>query len=202
MPSVVVTLCHPSMNNQRSVPLKHGRRVMRISNTFAALNECHSAVKDSDLQDLEKFVVQQVKWCHNCELGQAKTIWLDPTNPSSTQRDAKHASKEGRLDLCGDRHWSDIHKCRALPTGDGWYRARSGKSSGSHFHLLRRVVWSWPHVGAVCRCTKHVLEGVSALNMDSYGLNYIVAHDYVVAPTRTYVSLARVIPCCSLCFQV
>ena len=142
------------------------------------------------------------KWCHNCELGQAKTIWLDPTNPSSTQRDAKHASKEGRLDLCGDRHWSDIHKCRALPTGDGWYRARSGKSSGSHFHLLRRVVWSWPHVGAVCRCTKHVLEGVSALNMDSYGLNYIVAHDYVVAPTRTYVSLARVIPCCSLCFQV
>ena len=35
-----------------------------------------------------------------------------------------------RLDTCEHRHWSDIHKCQAHPTGDGWKRTRSGKSSG------------------------------------------------------------------------
>ena len=89
-----------------------------------------------------------------------------------------------RLDMCGDRHWSDIHNCQAHPTGDGWNRTRSGKSFGLHFHLLQRVVGSWPNVGA----PRHVLESVSASGMDS------VAHVYVVAHARTnfHVSFTRV----------
>ena len=79
-----------------------------------------------------------------------------------------------RLDTCGDKHWSDVHKCLAHPTGDGWNRTRSGKSSGLHFHLLQRVVGSWPNVCA----RRHVLEDVSASDMDS------VAQAYVVAPAR------------------
>ena len=45
---------------------------------------------------------------------------------------------------------------------------------------------------------RHVLEGVSASDMDS------AAHAYVVAPARTYlhVSFASVIPRCPLCFLV
>ena len=45
---------------------------------------------------------------------------------------------------------------------------------------------------------RHVLEGVSASDMD------LVAQDYVVAPARTYLHFYfdRVIPRCPLCFQV
>ena len=45
---------------------------------------------------------------------------------------------------------------------------------------------------------RHVLEGVSASDMD------LVAQDYVVAPARTYLHVCfdRVIPRCPLCFQV
>ena len=65
-----------------------------VSNTFARLSECPSAVEDSDLQALERFVllmydsssdVTTVKKA-SLDLFARKTIWLDPTNSSSTQR--------------------------------------------------------------------------------------------------------------------
>ena len=45
---------------------------------------------------------------------------------------------------------------------------------------------------------RHVLDGVSATDVDS------VSHACVVASARTYlhVSFARVVPRCPLCFQV
>ena len=50
------------------------------------------------------------------------------------------------------------------------------------------------------RGVESLLEATSTYCGELFG----VEHDYVFAPTRTYlyVSLARVIPCCSLCFQV
>ena len=57
MPLVVVTLCHSSMANQISLPGKHVTCVNQVSITFAILSNCPSAVEDSDLQALERFVV-------------------------------------------------------------------------------------------------------------------------------------------------
>ena len=49
MPSVVVTLCHPSMTNQRSLPGKYWMCVMR--------SQTHLQDSANDLQALERFVV-------------------------------------------------------------------------------------------------------------------------------------------------
>ena len=92
MPSVDVTLCHPPMENEKSLSGKHGTLVMRSQTHLQ--HSCPSAVKDRPASFGENCCsnVWHVKWCHNCEQGQAwslcqsaKTIWLGPTNPSSTK---------------------------------------------------------------------------------------------------------------------
>ena len=96
MPSVVVTLCHPSMANQRSLPGKHGT-CDEVSNTFARLSKCPSAVEDSDLQALERFVVLMYDRSSDVttvnearlDLFARKQRQYDLTNSSSTQRACK-----------------------------------------------------------------------------------------------------------------
>ena len=91
MPSVVVTLCHPwSFHGKiKEVCLENMGRVWWGLKHICNTRECPSAVKDSDLQALERFVVLMLCTTVNkarLDHFARKTIWLDPTNSSSTQR--------------------------------------------------------------------------------------------------------------------
>ena len=113
-----------------------------VSDTFARLSKCPSAVEDSDLERCVVLMFDRScdvttvtgpgqscslmfdRSSHNCEWGQAwslcrkaQTIWLHPPTRAALKEPNVLLM---RLDTCGDRHWSDIHKYRAHPTGDGW----------------------------------------------------------------------------------
>ena len=84
MPSVIVTLCHPSMANQRSLPGKQKRVWWGLKHIYNT-RECPSAVKDSDLQALERFVVLMLCTTVNkarLDHFARKTIWLCPRSLS------------------------------------------------------------------------------------------------------------------------
>ena len=104
MPLVVVTLCHSSMANQISLPGKHVTCVNQVSITFAILSNCPSAVEDSDLQALERFVV----------------LMYDRSSDVTTVNEARHAKRDSHEGGYVWRQALKRHPQTPSPSDWGW----------------------------------------------------------------------------------